>query len=90
VRCIQAALSSAAQTHVRVLDPGEGHWGFRTERIDSEEDFAASRARIGRIEVEDITLPYPSTLEAQVYALSRISSSCPRMSSAFSARNRSI
>jgi FkbM family methyltransferase len=36
VRCIQAALSSEAQ-RVRVLDPGEGHWGFRTERTDSEE-----------------------------------------------------
>jgi FkbM family methyltransferase len=35
VRCLQAALSSVAQ-HVRVLDPGEGHWGFRTERTNSE------------------------------------------------------
>jgi FkbM family methyltransferase len=36
VRCIQAALSSEAH-RVRVLDPGEGHWGFRTESTDSEE-----------------------------------------------------
>lgn len=36
VRCIQAALSSEAQ-RAKVLDPGEGHWGFRTERTDSEE-----------------------------------------------------
>jgi len=35
VRCLQAALSSEAH-RVRVLDPGEGHWGFRTERTDSE------------------------------------------------------
>jgi FkbM family methyltransferase len=35
VRCIQAALSSEAK-RVRVLDPGEGHWGFRTEKTDSE------------------------------------------------------
>ena len=36
VRCVQAALSSEAQ-RARVLDPGEGHWGFRTERTNSEE-----------------------------------------------------
>jgi FkbM family methyltransferase len=36
VRCLQAALSCVAQ-RVRVLDPGEGHWGFRTERTNSEE-----------------------------------------------------
>jgi FkbM family methyltransferase len=36
VRCLQAALSCMAQ-RVRVLDPGEGHWGFRTERTNSEE-----------------------------------------------------
>jgi FkbM family methyltransferase len=36
VRCLQAALSSEAH-RARVLDPGEGHWGFRTERTDSEE-----------------------------------------------------
>src|SRR5262249_2007770 len=36
VRCIQAALSSEAK-HARVLDPGQGHWGFQTEKTDSEE-----------------------------------------------------
>jgi FkbM family methyltransferase len=36
VRCIKAALASETQ-RARVLDPGEGHWGFRTERTDSEE-----------------------------------------------------
>src|SRR5262249_2493770 len=36
VRCIQAALSSEA-TRVRVVDPGEGHWGFRTEKTNSED-----------------------------------------------------
>ena len=36
VKCIKAALSSEPQ-RARVLDPGEGHWAFQTERTDSEE-----------------------------------------------------
>jgi len=36
VRCIKAALSSETQ-RARVLDPGEGHWAFRTESTNSEE-----------------------------------------------------
>jgi FkbM family methyltransferase len=40
VRCIQAALSSEA-TRVKVLDPGEGHWGFRTEKTDSDEGLSS-------------------------------------------------
>ena|GEM_PF-588514 len=36
VRCIQAGLSSEAQ-RAKVLDPGDGHWAFRTERTDSED-----------------------------------------------------
>jgi FkbM family methyltransferase len=36
VRCIKGALASEIQ-RARVLDPGEGHWGFRTESTDSEE-----------------------------------------------------
>jgi len=36
VRCVQAALSSETK-RVRVVDPGEGHWGFRTEKTGSQE-----------------------------------------------------
>ena len=36
VRCIKAALSSETQ-RAKVLDPGDGHWAFRTERTDSED-----------------------------------------------------
>lgn len=33
VRCLRAGLSSS-QGKVKVTDPGEGHWGFRTEAIE--------------------------------------------------------
>src|SRR5262249_28428523 len=36
VRCVNAALSSEP-LRAKVLDPGEGHWGFRTEKTVSDE-----------------------------------------------------
>jgi FkbM family methyltransferase len=35
VRCLQAGLSSSAG-HLRVSDPGQGHWGYRTEPAAEE------------------------------------------------------
>jgi FkbM family methyltransferase len=32
VHCVQAALASS-QGNAKVIDPGEGHWGYRTEAV---------------------------------------------------------
>jgi len=54
---MRAALS-AALGHARVVDPGEGHWGYRTENLSSA---APASAAIPRVTVGEIYERYSGT-----------------------------
>jgi len=54
---IRAALSSA-RGHARVVDPGEGHWGYRTEDISAA---VPNGVGIPRVTVGEIYERYSAT-----------------------------
>jgi len=54
---MRAALSSA-QGHARIVDPGEGHWGYRTENMNGS---VAISAAIPRVTIGEIYERYSAT-----------------------------
>lgn len=54
---MRAALSSAPG-HARLVDPGEGHWGYRTENMSGA---APTNAAIPRVTIGDIYARYAGT-----------------------------